>query len=99
MTKPAEVPNHVERQREANARLIAAAFNAATAVEALGYDGQDAIEKLPEMVEALAAFVGIAADSNGVIGWHLNGDPASWDELDLFEPGQAALPTRLAESE
>ena len=37
----------------ANAQLITAAINAATAAEKLGYDGQRAIEELPRLLEAL----------------------------------------------
>lgn len=38
---------------EANCDLIVAAFNAATALADAGYDAMDALEKLPQMVEAL----------------------------------------------
>ena len=41
---------------EPNSELIATAFNAATAAEDMGYDGQAAVEKLPEL---LALVVGI----------------------------------------
>lgn len=39
----------------ANANLIAAAFNAATEMEELGYDGQKAIEALPEFAKTLVS--------------------------------------------
>ena len=39
---------------EANAHLIVAAFNAATAAENMGYDGQAAVEALPKLLEMLA---------------------------------------------
>lgn len=35
---------------EDNAALIAAAFNAATAVQDMGYNGQKAVEVLPELI-------------------------------------------------
>ena len=82
---------------EANASLVTAAGTAATAVEALGYDGQDAIEKLPEMVEALEKS-NSAFDSLCMAGhMHL----VSGALLDGFgmDTIRAALPTRLAESE
>ena len=37
----------------ANANLIVAAFNAATTAEDMGYDGQAAVEALPELLRAL----------------------------------------------
>jgi len=40
-------------QQYANASLIAAAFNSATKVEEMNFDGQKAIEELPNMVGAL----------------------------------------------
>ena len=38
----------------ANASLSVAAFNAATAAEDMGYDGQAAVEALPKLLEMLA---------------------------------------------
>ena len=45
-------------EEKANASLIAAAFNAATEVEDMGYDGMEAVKAVPEMVAALADVLG-----------------------------------------
>lgn len=42
-----------ELNSEANAALVAAAFTAATTAEDMGYDGQAAVEALPELLRAL----------------------------------------------
>lgn len=42
-------------ERQANARLIATAFNAAHACEQMGHDGTASVEALPELLEALGA--------------------------------------------
>ena len=93
-------PNHETRQHEwaANARLVEAAFNAATAAEALGYDGQDAIEKLPEMVEVLnAAREFIEAEYRDPAAEEF-GEWLAKDARSSHWTLCAALPTRLAES-
>lgn len=45
------------------------------------------IEELEKENEALKAFkkdiIGIISQSEGVMGWHLNGDLATWDEFGL----------------
>ena len=41
----------------ANADLIVAAFNAATTAENIGYDGQAAVEALPELLRVLHLYV------------------------------------------
>ena len=43
----------LEAEDEANARLIAAAGTAASEAQALGFDGQAAIESLPDLLAAL----------------------------------------------
>lgn len=40
-------------QEDANGAFIATAFNSATACESLGFDGQKAIEKLPQIILAI----------------------------------------------
>jgi hypothetical protein len=42
---------------KANKALIAAAFNAATEVEEMGYDGQEAIEMLPALIKSVNRLV------------------------------------------
>lgn len=39
----------------------------------------------PELLECLQHIQGIVSESQGVAGWHLNGQIASWDELGLRE--------------
>ncbi len=46
---------------------------------------EDALDKLErerdEALKNLGEFLEIARHSNGVAGWHLNGDLAEWDEI------------------
>jgi len=42
----------------------------------------DTMEKMLDVVESIADIVN---DSNGVVGFHLNGEVAEWDEFDLPE--------------
>ena len=51
------------RMIEANASLIAAAFNAATEIEDVGYDGLEAMRALVKMIELLVV---IRHDSSGL---------------------------------
>ena len=41
-------------EKEANAALIEAAGTAATELEALGYDGMEAVKALPELLDAIS---------------------------------------------
>ena len=41
------------------------------------------IAAAPEMLEALEEIEALIRESSGVTGWHLNGQVASWEELDL----------------
>ena len=50
---------------EADVDFIAAAFNAATALEDQGFDGLEAIKSLPEIVEALRDLLGEGGDEDG----------------------------------
>ena len=43
------------------------------------------IAAAPEMLECLEHIQGIVSESQGVAGWHQNGQVASWDELGLRE--------------
>ena len=40
------------------------------------------IAAAPDMLEALTNILKIVEDSEGVVGYHLNGDTAKWDEFD-----------------
>jgi len=83
------VEGRTDEEADANARLIAAAFNAATKLEALGYDGQAAIEG---MVEAYKALKGLIA---GIDQWNeevkkITGRYADYSWITL-EEGRAIL--------
>lgn len=40
-------------------------------------------ERVERLQAALNAYEDIVTNSQGVAGWHLNGDVATWDEFDL----------------
>ena len=49
------------------------------------------IAAAPDLLAALEVLMGIVSDSNGVSGYHLNGDIAEWDEFDEINIAIAAL--------
>ena len=49
------------------------------------------IAAAPELLECLRHIQGIISESQGVAGWHLNGEIAGWDELGLREEIDAVL--------
>ena len=61
-------------------RLLRAAHHRASHHEALHGEASDEIERL---LSELEAYREIARNSNGVAGWHLNGDIATWEELGI----------------
>ena len=72
-----------EEQR-ANASLIASAFNAATACEDMGYDGEACVKALPELVESLTECIGpeLSGESNEFCkGYETVAIRMTWDEL------------------
>lgn len=56
-----------------------------TAAVAKAEEGKEALLK------ALEGMVNIVSDSNGVVGYHLNGDIAEWDEFEEVETARALL--------
>lgn len=52
----------------------------------------------PDLVEALEAMLGIVNNSEGVTGWHRNGDVATWDEFEEVDIAEAALAKALGET-
>ena len=44
-----------------------------------------------ELLEALKAFLDVAKESHGIDGYHLNGNIATWDELDLIDAACIAI--------
>jgi membrane carboxypeptidase/penicillin-binding protein PbpC len=40
---------------------------------------------LIELQNAVKTIVGIANNSHGIVGWHLNGDILTWGEIELFD--------------
>lgn len=66
-------------------------------VEGQMMDAQEIIEQQQARISGLEAQIenkdkyisdvdDIICNSQGVAGWHLNGEIATWDELGLFEP-------------
>ena len=49
------------------------------------------IASAPELLECLQHIQGIVSESQGVAGWHQNGQIASWDELGICEEINAVL--------
>lgn len=49
------------------------------------------IAAAPDLYEALQSVLAITADSDGVSGYHLNGDIAKWGEFDEIATAIAAL--------
>ena len=47
--------------------------------------------KSDEMFEVLENILAIMNESRGVAGWHLNGNIASWDELELRDAVASAI--------
>lgn len=43
------------------------------------------------LLSLLEKFVELTNESHGVMGWHLNGDLAKWDEFDFVDEAQQAL--------
>jgi len=58
------------------------AWDCYTACKAIG-DPVKVAEGLKELVEAAEDIQAVINESNGVVGWHLNGDVAAWAEFDL----------------
>ncbi len=49
------------------------------------------IVTVPELLEAVEGFLNIVANTRGVYGYHLNGDPAPWSEFDEVYMAVSAL--------
>ena len=45
----------------------------------------------PDMLEALESVLSLIDESSGVAGYHLNGEVASWGELDIREELEATI--------
>ena len=52
-----------------------------------------------DLVAALGGLLAIVGDSNGVDGYHLNGDLATWDEFEEIEIAETALKNATKEGE
>lgn len=50
-----------------------------------------AVEASDELLRVAIAWLGIMNDSHGIIGWHLNGESAGWDEFEEFQQLQQAV--------
>lgn len=66
--------------------LIAFVYDGDIDEEAIHMDVVEANAKLiaaaPDLLEALTNIIKIVEDSEGVVGYHLNGDTAKWDDFD-----------------
>ena len=66
--------------------LIAFVYDGDIDDEAIHMDVVEANAKLiaaaPDLLEALTSILKIVEDSEGVVGYHLNGDTAKWDDFD-----------------
>ena len=49
------------------------------------------IAAAPELLEALISVLNIMNDSEGVAGYHLNGDIASWGEFEEIKQAEQAI--------
>lgn len=49
------------------------------------------IASAPDLLNALIGVLNIMNDSEGVAGYHLNGDIASWDEFEEIKQAQEAI--------
>jgi len=45
----------------------------------------------PDMLEALGIVLSLMDESSGVVGYHLNGEVATWEELGIREEVEAAI--------
>lgn len=76
---------------------LVTARNAGTAREGIvaqhvpGIANARLIAAAPELLECLKHIQGIVSESQGVAGWHQNGQVASWDELGICEEINAVL--------
>ena len=81
-----------EDELKANARRIVACVNACEGISTenlednlpvkdLARQYSEAIRQRDELLAALEAVQAVANNSDGVAGWHMNGDIAKWDDL------------------
>jgi hypothetical protein len=105
-TPPAELVKMVLRQKERAIRMLKSGMVDASETSELRYmsPGQvialierknEEIKRLKaksdEMFEVLENILAIMNESRGVAGWHLNGNIASWDELELRDAVASAI--------
>ena len=50
-----------------------------------------------ELLEALQGLLAIVGDSQGVAGYHLNGEIATWGEFDEIDDARVAIAKALGE--
>lgn len=85
----AEIPKRPDEQANATIRGMTERMS----VEA-GEDKEEIaslIVAAPDMLEALESVLSLIDESSGVVGYHLNGNIATWEELDLREELEAAI--------
>lgn len=80
----AEAAAELRRLHDDNRRLVNT-LNHVSEVRSL------LVEQRDELLEALKGFVAIATDSDGVAGYHLNGDIAEWASFPEWHEAHAAI--------
>ena len=55
------------------------------------YANAKLIAAAPELLDALISVINIMNDSEGVAGYHLNGDIASWNEFEEIKQAEQAI--------
>ena len=55
------------------------------------YANAKLIASAPDLLNALIGVLNIMNDSEGVAGYHLNGDIAKWDEFDEIKQAEEAI--------
>ena len=49
------------------------------------------IKAIPDMLETLGIVLSLMDESSGVVGYHLNGEVATWEELGIREEVESAI--------
>ena len=49
------------------------------------------IKAIPDMLKTLGIVLSLMNESSGVVGYHLNGEVATWEELGIREKVEAAI--------
>ena len=93
-----ETPNYhkpecsrIEVSSRDSSLLICKVQNSGYIAEDEGLANAKLIAAAPELLEALISVLNIMNDSDGVAGYHLNGDIASWGEFEEIKQAEQAI--------